>query len=84
MTREELIQELDNSGCPVCRDCHILESVDKYIKSEKRLLLEKIGRPLKEGEEWSKKFTYNPAVDHWKKLYKAIDDTLAIIEKESV
>jgi hypothetical protein len=79
MTREELIQELDNSGCPVCRDCHILESVDKYIKSEKRLLLEKIGKPLREAIV---AYPNHECMGCRAFVRKIVDEALAIIEKE--
>jgi len=31
--KEELIKGLNDNGCPACKDCHILEAMDKYISS---------------------------------------------------
>jgi len=37
--RDNIVQALNNHGCPVCRDCHILEAVDAYILADRRRVL---------------------------------------------
>ena len=89
MTRSELIQELEDSfGVDVETGCFVNvkpKDIAYYILIREKLLLSKIGKPLKDykrtwlddgiGWEWGVK-TY-PALE-------AIDEALAIIEKESV
>ena len=57
--REELRQALDFNGCPVCRECNVLEAMDAYIKSRESALRDENNR-LRDAlktlvDEWHKK-----------------------------
>jgi hypothetical protein len=90
MTREELIQELQVL-CPytlkgITGDV-ACEKVAEYILSRERLLLEKIGKVLREFKantiaDYEKTYGCDPLEWGICDGEKAIDEALAIIEKE--
>lgn len=97
MTREELIQELEESityalgkahkescCCNMECDCSIgdcSKAIMSFILSREKLLLEKIGKVLKEVFELMGKDPYG-CTEYRMHMYVAIGEALAIIEKE--